>query len=123
MSAKIEQIWASDEPTAYECLAEVEWVGESYQFDMTRVYQHRETREVYYAEDTGCSCPSPFEDATEDDLEQIARIQDWYDYVKDRTVIADSDDVYQYPKPTPASALESAESARRAIQAALKEVR
>ncbi len=32
-----------------------------YEFDMLVVWQHKDGR-VFYASDSGCSCPSPFED-------------------------------------------------------------
>lgn len=33
-----------------------------YDFDMFVVWQHEETGKFYYASDSGCSCPAPFED-------------------------------------------------------------
>ncbi len=117
MTEKVEKDWlnADAKESEYEFVAEVEWEDQSYQFDMTRVYLHKPTGELYYAEDSGCSCPSPFEDTTTDDLKPIMRMQDWYDHVKDRTIQADPSKEYQYPDPTPTSALDEAETARRAI--------
>lgn len=46
-----------------ELVGSIEWVGESYEFNMTAVW--KESRGKYYiADDSGCSCPSPFEDYT-----------------------------------------------------------
>lgn len=115
----VEARWGSDQPSDYEEIAEVEWREESYEFDLTRVYQHRATGDLFYAEDSGCSCPSPFEDTQVSDLQPITRMQDWYDHVAARTVASDPDQEYQYPGPTPPSAIDQAEAARRAIHAAI----
>jgi hypothetical protein len=36
----------------------------SYSFDDLVVWNHAATKTLYWAEDVGCSCPSPFEDYT-----------------------------------------------------------
>ena len=33
-----------------------------YDFDMVVVFRHEDTGHLYWAADSGCSCPSPFED-------------------------------------------------------------
>lgn len=104
----------------YSRIAEVDWDSEPYTFDMTRVYVEAGTGKLYYATDSGCSCPTPFEDATTDDLKPIARIQDWHDHVVARTVIADPDDEYQYPEPTSPRTIDQADTARQVIEAHLK---
>jgi hypothetical protein len=38
----------------------IEWTDEAYQFDMTAVWVDADGW-VYWADDSGCSCPSPFE--------------------------------------------------------------
>ena len=76
--------WENDD-TPYTRIAEVQWGEASYNFDLTRVYHHRETGELFYAKDRGCSCPSPFEDTTEADLTPITRMHDWYEHVTRRT--------------------------------------
>lgn len=43
-------------------IGEVSWDNEFYQFDLTAVWRNNETGVIYYADDSGCSCPSPFED-------------------------------------------------------------
>jgi len=43
-------------------LGEVEWSDECYQFDKTVLWEHPDTGKLYIAHDTGCSCPSPFEE-------------------------------------------------------------
>lgn len=53
--------------TLLECLDEP---GLSYEYHTLIVLQHNKTGRVFYAEDSGCSCPTPFEQfnfsATED---------------------------------------------------------
>jgi len=43
-------------------LGRVEWRHESYEFDLTGVWVDEITKVFYWADDTGCSCPTPFED-------------------------------------------------------------
>lgn len=76
--------WENDD-SPYVQIAEVQWGEASYDFDLTRVYRHRETGELFYAQDSGCSCPSPFENTTEEHLTRIERLHDWYGHVERRT--------------------------------------
>lgn len=57
----------SPEDHGLKTIGEIEWSDGSYQFDVTVVWQ-REDGTFVYGEDSGCSCPSPFEDQTPDDL-------------------------------------------------------
>lgn len=110
--AKVEKHWSWDTESTtvpdYEEIGEVEWSDEAYQFDLTRVYRQISTGDLFYATDSGCSCPSPFEDTEDTDLTPIKRMQDWYDHVTERTVYADPDDEFQYPYPTPARSIDQA---------------
>jgi|SRR6188474_638227 len=47
-----------------EIVAEVEWSPPCYDFDLTVVWVDKEGT-YYWASDSGCSCPSPFEDYTQ----------------------------------------------------------
>ncbi|WP_190822018.1 DUF7574 domain-containing protein [Saccharopolyspora pogona] len=42
-------------------IGEVEWSEPCYSFDLTVVWYHAESGKYYWASDSGCSCPSPFE--------------------------------------------------------------
>lgn len=44
-------------------IGEVQWDDDCYGFDLTVVWKH-EDGSFYWASDSGCSCPSPFEDYT-----------------------------------------------------------
>ncbi|WP_043654418.1 DUF7574 domain-containing protein [Nocardia thailandica] len=46
-----------------------------YCFDYTVVWQDSTTHRLYMADDSGCSCPSPFEDTAVNDLTEITTPQ------------------------------------------------
>lgn len=68
----------------YKQICSVEWSGEPWEFNQTAVFESKETRMLFYAEDSGCSCPSPFEETSFDDLTPILRLQDWIDHTVER---------------------------------------
>lgn len=121
--AKVEKQWSwnEDQPeTDYREIDSVDWEEEAYMFNMTRVYQQISTGDLFYATDSGCSCPSPFENTEESDLTPIKRMQDWYDHVKDCTVEENPEEEYQYPLPTPPSAIDGAHRLGRQINDILR---
>lgn len=63
-------IYYNPEKFGLKTVAEIEWSDESYQFDTTCVWVHPETGRWFVESDSGCSCPSPFEDFT--DLGKLA---------------------------------------------------
>jgi len=42
-------------------IGEIDWLDGSYEFDLTVVWKREFDGRFVYAEDSGCSCPSPFE--------------------------------------------------------------
>lgn len=54
----------------------------SYSFDLLVVWKHEDGR-VFWASDSGCSCPSPFEDYTS--LESLSEVTDytWPEFQKE----------------------------------------
>lgn len=50
-----------------EIVAEVSWSAPCYDFDLTVVWVDKDGN-YYWASDSGCSCPSPFEDYTSIDM-------------------------------------------------------
>jgi hypothetical protein len=55
-------------------IGEVSWHEESYEFDFTVVWQSKEDPKLFYwARDSGCSCPSPFEDYTSLDHDGVEK--------------------------------------------------
>lgn len=55
-------IYYSPSQFGLEMVGEVEWSDEPYQFDLTVVWRRKADGQLFYADDEGCSCPSPFED-------------------------------------------------------------
>lgn len=53
-------------------VAQLDLTEPDYSFDMVVVWEHHEYGLVYWAHDSGCSCPSPFEEYT--DLEQLTLV-------------------------------------------------
>jgi hypothetical protein len=51
-------------------------------FDTLLVLQHKETKRIYWTSDSGCSCPSPFED--QDSIESLEEVTDasWSEFQK-----------------------------------------
>lgn len=77
-------VYYSPEKFGLEIIGDIEWYDEPYQFDMTIVLRNKETGQLYYADDSGCSCPSPFEDLGIDDLTKVERLQDLIDHLNER---------------------------------------
>ena len=69
---------------AFEWLGEMQWGESSYDFDLTAVFKSKETGELYLAHDSGCSCPSPFENTDFEDLTPITSLKDFDDAVQPR---------------------------------------
>ena len=65
--------YSSPEKFGLRVVGAVERPDLSWEFDMIVVWQDIETLRLYYAQDSGCSCPSPFEDHGRDDLAPITR--------------------------------------------------
>jgi hypothetical protein len=63
-----------DNPEKYglETVGEVEWDDESYAFNITAIWRDPQDGQLYLASDSGCSCPSPFEDF--DGLAKLKRV-------------------------------------------------
>lgn len=51
-----------------EPVGEIEWSSGSYESALTVVWKRISDGRLVYAEDSGCSCPSPFEDTGIEDL-------------------------------------------------------
>ena len=51
---------------------EIEWSDGCYEFNTTVVLRSEDGR-LCYAEDSGCSCPTPFDGQTEEDLTWVTR--------------------------------------------------
>lgn len=77
-----EDVYSSPENYGLAIVGEIEWSDESYQFDMTVLWVHGETKILYVGSDSGCSCPSPFEDVHSlEDLTKISKPMDLYNFL------------------------------------------
>lgn len=54
--------YSDDDWLGLKRVGEIEWSGDSYSFDLTGVWVDPRDGELYWGDDSGCSCPSPFED-------------------------------------------------------------
>jgi hypothetical protein len=61
-------IYYAPEKHGLKTIGEIDWSDGCYQFDYTVVWQRLADGQLLYGEDSGCSCPSPFEDQGADDL-------------------------------------------------------
>ena len=68
-----DNVYSNPENCGLEIVAEVEREA-SYDFDMVVVFRHEETGALYWAADSGCSCPAPFEDYTS--VDSLTRLTD-----------------------------------------------
>lgn len=78
-------------------VGEIEWSEPCYSFDTTCVWKDAEGT-LYWASDSGCSCPSPFEDFT--DLSQLTKGTFWdlEKELKGHSYWSDSDREYAEPQ-------------------------
>lgn len=61
------EFYYAPEKCRLQTIGEIDWSSGSYEFDLTVVWR-REDGFFVYGEDSGCSCPSPFENQDVDDL-------------------------------------------------------
>ena len=57
----LDNVYFKPETYGLSPLADMDWHDESYEFDMTAAWTDVEGN-LYWAHDSGCSCPLPFED-------------------------------------------------------------
>lgn len=55
-------VYYRPEEHGLELVGEVQWGEACYDFDLTAVWRDPLSGQLYYADDSGCSCPAPFED-------------------------------------------------------------
>jgi hypothetical protein len=57
-------VYNNPEKFGLEQVAQIDYSDGCYEFDYRVVWLHRDTGKLYTARDSGCSCPSPFEEYT-----------------------------------------------------------
>lgn len=67
--------YAQPEQFGLEVIGEFDITEPCYSFNIFAVFKHKETGQLYYETDSGCSCPSPFEDTTMPDLKPVTRAE------------------------------------------------
>ena len=72
-------------------LDEIEWDNESYAFNITGIWVRDEDGTVWYADDSGCSCPTPWENTTE--LQRLFNMDPLLERYKGATT---NEDGYRY---------------------------
>jgi hypothetical protein len=73
MSWDTPDVYYQPEAFDLEPLTELELYEPNYSFDTVAVWRHTPTGDLYWAYDSGCSCPSPFENYTSlDKLEKLS---------------------------------------------------
>lgn len=55
-----DNLYDNPEKFGLKVLGDIDWSSGYYEFDQTAVWQD-ELGQMYYGDDSGCSCPSPFE--------------------------------------------------------------
>jgi hypothetical protein len=61
MTDWFENVYSSPEKYGLTTIGEVSWSEPCYDFDLTAVWRSSQGV-LYWADDSGCSCPAPFED-------------------------------------------------------------
>lgn len=84
-------VYYDPENFGLKILGEIDFSSGSYEFDVSVVWADVETGALYYADDSGCSCPAPFEDTGRNDLTKVERTQDLIDYFESRKADAFGD--------------------------------
>lgn len=76
-------IYYSPENYDLKVIDELELDEPCWSFDTFVVWRHSDGR-LFYGHDSGCSCPSPFEDMTLDDLTEFSNPLDLYSVIRDK---------------------------------------
>lgn len=87
-------LYYAPEKHGLDLVGEIEWSSGFYEFNITAVWRDKEGN-LYYADDSGCSCPSPFEDwgsindltkTTSAELQNYLELQNSSKYQDDRSM-------------------------------------
>ncbi|WP_353707259.1 hypothetical protein ABRQ22_14730 [Cellulosimicrobium sp. ES-005] len=109
--------WESTPEHAFEELGTIQWGEASYDFNQTAVFRHKDTGTLFIASDSGCSCPSPFEDTTVRDATVIHHLRD-FDAVIDGQ--RNSEWAWERERATYPPTVDSIARVRKAVEEALR---
>lgn len=69
-------VYHQPEAFGLQPVAEIDYSDGNYVFDTRAVWKHEASGNLYTARDSGCSCPSPFEDYTSIDSLEPADVEE-----------------------------------------------
>lgn len=87
-------VYTDPEDFGLAVLGEIDWSDGCYQFDLTVVF-HDLAGIYWYAEDSGCSCPSPFDSVGLTGITRITSLAQIQQHLERRA--AESAESYQGP--------------------------
>jgi hypothetical protein len=85
-------VYSSPSHFGCEVLGTIQWTPSNYDFDLTIVLRDLVTGKLYWADDSGCSCPSPFEDCQSLDDCQTGGLESLQEHLQGRLDEARKDD-------------------------------
>lgn len=91
-----ENIYSNPDNLGYRTIEEIELSEPCYSFDLLVVWENKVDGTLWYATDSGCSCPSPFEETTVEDLRPFdyseieSIVREGYGYEEMKASIEDS---------------------------------
>jgi len=74
-------LYSSPEKHGLTTVGEIEWGYGDYSFDLTVVWKTADGK-FLYAEDSGCSCPSPFDETALVDLRPVESLAEFKVYLE-----------------------------------------
>lgn len=75
-------LYYSPEDYDLTLVGSIDWNDEPYSFDLTVVWKDKDGN-LYWASDSGCSCPSPFEDFSNKDDLNTGSLQEFVNHIND----------------------------------------
>ena len=78
----------SPEALGLSVVADLEMSEPNWSFDTVVVWRHIESGQIYWAHDSGCSCPTPFEDYTS--LDKLTKLSSDAEYDELKRFVSDS---------------------------------
>ena len=90
--------YESPEQFGLEHVGEIQWGPVSYDFDLTAVFYRAEGNKFFLVDDSGCSCPSPFESTRVSDLGPALTLDEAKADldIRNKESYTDENGVYQY---------------------------
>lgn len=90
-------IYYHPETYGLEIVAEYD-SADSYEYDTTVIFRDKEDGRLYYVSDSGCSCPTPFEDVRLSDLIPLSpnSVPSFKDHVLDQHQFGNPRDVVNF---------------------------